>query len=128
MLYGILANIIVLVHLGWILFLITGACWGRKQIAVMIVHVAGLLFAVVMQIFGWLCPLTHLEVWLRGKQGGIASYPGSFIAHYAEKFVYMEVTPVIIFILTLALVITNAWIYGRAFRKSGHWTSDGRHG
>jgi hypothetical protein len=116
MLYGILAGIVVVRHLLWIIFLLTGARWGRKFFPVKAVHLAGLGFAVVSQVFGWFCPLTHLEAWLKELQGQ-AAYPGSFIAHYAEKLVYMSVPPFAVFILTLALVLVNVSIYAGASKK-----------
>ncbi len=87
---------------------------------VMAIHGAGLVFAIVSQIFGWYCPLTHLEVWLAEKQGAARAYPGSFIAHYAEKLVYIDVPPALIFVLTLILITANAWIYGRRISKALH--------
>jgi hypothetical protein len=119
MLYRVLADIVVFAHLLWILFLIAGAYWGRRHRAVMMIHGAGLVFAVVSQAFGWYCPLTHLEVWLMEKQNAAQAYPGSFIAHYAERLVYIEVAPAIIFVLTLVLVGVNVWVYRRAFKKAG---------
>lgn len=118
MLYGILADMAVVMHLLWIIFLLTGACWGRKFFRVKLVHVAGLGFALVSQVFGWYCPLTHLEVWLRELHGQ-ASYSGSFIAYYAGKMIYIEVTPFVIFILTIALILINAAVYVRASRRRG---------
>ena len=120
MLYRVLADIVVVTHLLWILFLIAGAYWGRKSRAVMVVHGAGLAFAVVSQIFGWYCPLTHLEIWLLAKQDTALVYPGSFLAHYAEKLVYINVAPAVIFEFTLVLVGVTIWIYWRAFREGGH--------
>lgn len=120
MLYRVLADIVVVTHLLWILFLIAGAYWGRKSRAVMVVHGAGLAFAVVSQIFGWYCPLTHLEVRLAAKHNTALAYPGSFLAHYAEKLVYINVAPAIIFVFTLVLVGVTVWIYWRAFKKTGH--------
>ncbi len=117
MFYGILADTVVLVHLLWILFLIVGAHWGRKHRPVMVVHGVGLVFAVVSQVFGWYCPLTHLEVWLRKRQNSAQAYHGSFIAHYAEKLVYIDVSPGIILALTLVLVGLTVRIYGRAFKR-----------
>ena len=56
MLYRVLADIVVLVHLLWILFLIGGAYWGRKNGVVMLVQGAGFVFAVTSQIFGLVLP------------------------------------------------------------------------
>ncbi len=117
MIYGMAADAVVCIHLGWIVFLITGAYWGRKNRAVMAIHAAGLFFAVISQVFGWYCPLTDLEVWLREKQNPLAAYPGSFIAHYAEKLVYLEVPPLIVFSLTLAIAAFTTLIYLKALTK-----------
>ena len=114
MLYRVLADIVVIVHLLWVLFLITGAYWGGKHRAVMIVHGSGMLFAVVIQLFGWYCPLTHLEAWLMVKQGA-SSYPGSFIGHYAYRLVYIDVPPSMITFLTILLAVATAWAYRTAF-------------
>ncbi len=116
MCYHILADIVVVVHLFWILFLILGALWGRKYRLVMLAHGAGLLFAVVSQVVGWYCPLTILEAWLRAQQNAAHDYTGSFIAHYAQKCVYLDISPALIFALTLILVGINGWVYRRALK------------
>jgi hypothetical protein len=117
MLYGVFADIVVLIHFLWIIFLIAGAYWGRKFPRVRIVHITGLGFAIVSQVFGWYCPLTHLEVWLREQHDPTQAYPGSFIAYYAEQLVYITVTPKIIFFLTIVLIGINILIYVKAFRE-----------
>lgn len=122
MLYGILADIVISVHLLWILFLIAGAYWGREHRPVMWFHGGGLAFAMISQVFGWYCPLTHLEVWLREKQNILLTYPGSFISHYTEKLIYVEMSGAIIFALTLVLIGINAWIYWKAYWKGNHPT------
>jgi hypothetical protein len=64
-----------------------------------------------MQIFGWYCPLTYLEVWLRSKHDPRWVYAGSFIIHYVEKIVYLELTRMLIVIGTVMLVGFNLWFY-----------------
>jgi Protein of Unknown function (DUF2784) len=118
MIYGIFADVVIIVHLFWILFLIAGAYWGSRYRPVMIIHGAGLIFALVSQRAGWNCPLTVLEVWLREKHNTAQAYPGSFIAHYAEKLVYIDLSPGIVFALTLALVGATLWTYWRVFRRT----------
>jgi len=108
------ADFVVLIHFLWILFLIFGAFVGRKHRALKIFHIAGLGFAVVMQIFGWYCPLTHLEIWLRKRHDPSLAQHGSFIIHYVEKIVYIELSLAIIFVLTLILVVVNGYIYFRS--------------
>jgi len=111
MFYESAADFVVLIHFLWIVFLIFGAFVGKRHPIVKSVHISGLVFSVIMQIFGWYCPLTHLEVWLRQKQNPLLSYKGSFIIHYIEKIVYLELSPVIIFVLTVVLVSVSAYVY-----------------
>lgn len=116
MFYRILADITVLIHFLWIIFLFLGAFWGIKNKAVKIFHIFGLIFAFVIQIFGWYCPLTHLEVWLRSKHNPALSYTGSFIIHYVEKIVYIELSRSLVLIFTIFLCGFNAWYYLRRKR------------
>lgn len=111
MVYRILADLVVLVHFLWILFLISGAFLGRKYRLIKYFHIGGLGFAFLIQIFGWYCPLTHLEIWLRSKHSPSLTYTGSFIIHYVEKIVYIELQSWIIFILTLIITGISFLIY-----------------
>jgi len=113
MLYKLLADAFVFIHFLWIVFLFLGALWGRKSRIVKIFHLSGLAFALIIQIFGWFCPLTHLEFWLRGKHNPDLTYTGSFIIYYVEKIIYIEISPTIILIVTLLLGGLNVWIYLR---------------
>lgn len=113
MIYKLLADAVVLLHLGWIIFLFVGAVWGRKCKAVRIVHLGGLAFALISEIFDWICPSTHLEVWLRAKSGPALTYTGSFIVHYVEELIYIDVSRTAILICTVILAAFNIWMYCR---------------
>ena len=113
MLYKILADIVVLIHFLWILFLFFGAFWGIKNKGVKIFHLSGLAFAFIIQIFDCYCPLTHLEVWLRSKHFSTLTYVGSFIIHYVEKIVYIEISRLVVLMFTILLCGLNAWLYLR---------------
>jgi len=111
--YKILADIIVIIHFLWIVFLIFGVFLGVRYKAVKVFHIAGLAFAFIIQIFDWYCPLTHVEIWLRAKHNPDLAYAGSFIVHYVEKLIYIELPRYAIFILTIILCGFNAWMYRR---------------
>jgi hypothetical protein len=111
MFYKILADFVVLVHFCWIIFLLTGVLLGRRYRTIRIFHIPGLLLAVFLQIFGWYCPLTYLEIWLREKQDPSIMYKVSFIIHYVEKVVYINLTRETVFVLTLILVSVSAYMY-----------------
>ena len=111
MIFKILADIVVLTHFLWILFLFFGAFLGRRNKALKIFHLSGLFFALLIQIFDWYCPLTHLEVWLRSKHDPGLIYAGSFIVYYVERFVYIGLSRLFIFGFTIFLFGFNVWFY-----------------
>jgi len=111
MIYKILADSVVLIHFLWIIFLFFGALWGVKNRIVKIFHIVGLAFAFLIQIVDWYCPLTHLEVWLRSKHDSALAYTGSFVIHYVERIVYIEISRHWVLLLTLFLCSFNAWCY-----------------
>jgi len=115
--YKVLADIVVLIHFLWIIFLFLGALWGIKNRAVKIFHLSGLAFAFIIQVFGWYCPLTYLEVWLRSGHDPSLTYTGSFIVHYVERIVYIELSRYLIFVLTLVLGGLNLWLYSKKKRS-----------
>lgn len=114
MLFRIAADATVILHLFWILFLIFGAWPGRRIAWVRWTHLGGLAFSLLMQVFSWDCPLTDLELWLRSRSGGTDDYAGSFIAHYAERWVYMEVPAGWLLAGTIGVAAASFWIYRRA--------------
>jgi hypothetical protein len=111
MIYKILADGVVVIHFLWIVFLFIGAIWGIKNKAVKIFHLLGLVFAFIIQILDWYCPLTHLEVWLRLKHTSSLTYTGSFIIHYVERIVYIELSHFLVLLFTIFLCGLNLWIY-----------------
>lgn len=111
--YTILADITVVLHFLWILFLVFGVFIGIRNRGIKIIHISGLVFALVLQIFSWYCPFTYLEIWLREQHDPASSYSGSFIIHYVEEIVYFEVSRTLLFTVTILISALNAWIYGR---------------
>lgn len=114
MVYKVLADLVVVVHFLWIVFLGFGAFAGFRWKAARILHQAGLAFALLIGLFGWYCPLTHIEVWLRRLHDPELQYGGSFIVHYVEKIVYPEIPPGAVLLLTGLAVLINGIIYLRA--------------
>lgn len=115
MIYLLFAEIVFIIHFLWIIFLVFGCIWGRKYKIIKTIHISGLLFAVILQLFGWYCPLTYLESWLRTKYSSAYMPADSFIIYYLEKIIYLDISPNIIFILTIALLIITFFIYFRSW-------------
>ena len=105
------ADFLVVIHLLWIVFLIGGAMIGRWIVWVKWLHVGALTFSLLLQVFRWICPLTFLEVWLRRRADPSGGYPGDFLAHYAERLVYLPVPPDAVLLATVFIVGLSAWAY-----------------
>ena len=117
MVYRLLADLAVLIHFMWILFLVFGAIWGRKYLAVRVIHLAGLGFAFVLHLFSLICPLTHVEVFFRGLGDPRAAYGSSFIIHYVDRLIYIALPPAFLLILTAALCAFNLVVYLWRYRR-----------
>jgi len=55
-------------------------------------------------------------VWLRSRHDLALTYAGSFIVHYVERIVYIELSRTLILVLTLMLCGLNMWLYLRKRR------------
>ncbi len=117
MLYKLLSDVVVAAHFLWILFLIFGAFWGVRRRWVKCIHLIALAFALVINIFGLLCPLTYLEVWADSRHDPSVTYTGSFISHYLEELIYLAVPGWALLSLTIFLCAFNGWYYIRG----GNW-------
>jgi polyferredoxin len=111
MLFRLAADAVVIVHLLWIVFLVLGAWPGRRVAWVKWLHGGALTFSILLQLCGWVCPLTHLEVWLRARADSGGGYTGDFLAHYAEQLVYLTVPPHIVLLATLVIIGLSIWAY-----------------
>lgn len=113
-----LAEAVVLLHFLWIVFLIFGALAGHYLRWVKFLHLGALAYSLLLQGFGWVCPLTTLEVWLRRGQAPASGYGGGFIQHYVGKIVYLDVPPGYILLGTLCVAAFSAWVYLRPEKNS----------
>jgi len=115
--YNILADLMVVTHFLWILFLFFGALWGVRHKTVRLLHLLGLALAFYIQLSGKYCPLTLLELYFRSKYRSSPNYGGSFIIYYLEKIVYLQVPQFLILIATVLLCGFNLFIYLRYWRN-----------
>lgn len=111
MAWTIAADVVVAAHLLWILFLMLGALVGRTVAWVKWLHLGALAFSVALQVFGWICPLTRLEVWLRNHSALDQGYAGDFLAHYAQTLVYLAVPAPVVLAATLVIVAASYYAY-----------------
>jgi hypothetical protein len=116
MLYRLFADIVVCLHLAFIVFVVTGALLALKWRRIAWVHIPSAVWGMLTEFFGLWCPLTPMENWLRLNGGG-ARYEASFIEHYIMPIIYpTELTRGLqIAFGALVLVINGAvyWTLGR---------------
>ena len=87
MIYRLLADLVVLVHLAFIVFVAVGAFLAWRWPQLVWAHIPVVVWAVAIVAIGFTCPLTPLEKLLRRRAGGEA-YDEGFIDHYLEGVVY----------------------------------------
>ena len=116
---SIAANALLLIHLGFVLFVALGGLLVLKWRRAAWVHLPCAAWGVLIEFTGWICPLTPLENHFR-RLAGEAGYDGGFLQHYVWPVLYpggltrgMQVA------LGLAVLALNLYIYWGAFRKVG---------
>jgi hypothetical protein len=111
MAYRILADLVLVLHLGFIVFVMAGGFLVLWRRGVAWIHVPAVAWAVLIEFMGWLCPLTPLEIWAR-TQAGETGYSGGFVEHYLLPVVYpASLTREVQIALGAGVLLANALIY-----------------
>ena len=115
MIAGLSADAVVLLHLGFILFVALGGFLVLRWRRVAWAHLPAAIWGTLIELTGWICPLTPLENRLRAAAGDPA-YTGGFIDRYIMPIVYppglsrsMQV------VIGCAVIGFNLLIYGLVF-------------
>jgi len=82
-----LADLVLVLHFAFVLFVVLGGLLVVRWPGLAWVHVPVALYGALIEFVGFVCPLTPLEVWLR-RRGGEAGYEGGFIEHYVTAALY----------------------------------------
>ena len=120
--YQLLADLVLSVHFAIVLFVvgglvvivvgslrgwrIAGALWFR------LAHLAAIAIVVAQAWLGVVCPLTTLEMWLRGRSRD-STYSGSFIEHWVQRLMYFDAPPWAFAVAysLFGLVVLETWWY-----------------
>lgn len=87
MVYGILADAVVVLHFIFILFVVFGALLTLRWLWTPFIHLPAVIWGAYIEFQSIVCPLTPLEVHLR-ELAGQAGYSGSFIENYLLPLIY----------------------------------------
>ncbi len=118
MLYRLAAELTVLLHFCFILFVIFGALVAWKRPLLKYLHWAALAYGLLVEIFYWYCPLTVLEQYFREK-GGLAGYERSFLTYYLERLIYWDVPRWVLIAAAAVVVASNVGFYLHVARRRG---------
>jgi hypothetical protein len=117
MFYAMLADAVLLVHLGFIGFVVAGGLLLHRWPWLPGLHGPAVLWGIGIEFSGGVCPLTPLENRLR-VLGGEAGYAGGFIDHYLVPIIYPDgLTREVQVLLGLGLGLLNLVVYMRWWRR-----------
>ncbi|MCW5799098.1 MAG: conserved membrane protein of unknown function [Nitrospira sp.] len=118
--YGIGADVVLLLHLGFVLFVIGGGLLLVKWRRLVWGHLPAVVWGALVEFAGWICPLTPLENRLRGLAGESAA-EADFIGRYLPPLLYPPaLTREIQILLGMVVLLVNLALYWWVFfRLSG---------
>ena len=87
MIYRLLAALVLALHALLVVFIVLGGLLALRWHRVTLVHIPCALWGAWVELAGWICPLTPLEVALR-QQAGEVGYACGFLEHYLVPILY----------------------------------------
>ncbi len=117
MIHSLLADLVVLVHLVFILFAIAGGLLVLRWPRVAWLHLPAVIWGIYLEATGRTCPLTPLENRLR-RSAGSSGYEGGFVEHHLLPVIYpVALTSdtqlflaALLFLVNLALYAVACWL------------------
>jgi len=112
MLDAIAADAVLIVHFAFVAFVVAGGALVLRWPRLAWLHVPAVFWGTLVELTGWVCPLTPLENALR-RAAGEPGYGGDFVQHYLVPLLYPEgLTRGMQSLLALAVIAANALFYG----------------
>jgi hypothetical protein len=114
--YALLADLVLLLHAAFIAFVLLGGLLVLRWRPLVWLHVPAVVWGILIEVQGWLCPLTPLENRLR-QAAGTQGYDAGFIEHYLAPLIYPAgLTPAIQLVLAALVFLINVMIYALLWR------------
>jgi hypothetical protein len=112
-----LADLVLVLHLAFILFVVAGGLLALRWAWVPLVHLPAAAWGVFVELSGGICPLTPLENMLHHAAGS-AGYTGGFIEYYLLPLIYPAgLTRAVQLGLAGFVVLANALVYLLVWRS-----------
>lgn len=109
MAYRLLADVTVVVHLAFLLYVTFGGFLAWRWPRTLVLHVVAVVWGFATVLVGFDCPLTDLETWARRRAGIAGLPPSGFIDHYLTGVIYPE-SAVGLVRAAVAVTIVVSWL------------------
>ena len=112
-----LADLVLVLHLAFIVFVVAGGLLALRWRWAPLVHLPAALWGVFVEVSGGICPLTPIENALR-HAAGVAGYSGGFIEHYLTPTIYpVALTHPVQLLLAGLVVLANVLMYSFVWQR-----------
>ena len=112
------ADLVVLLHFAFVVFVVCGGFLVLRWPRLAWLHLPAAVWGVLIELCGWVCPLTPLEQYLR-RLASRPPYAGGFVEHYILPILYpAELTRSLQLGMGAAVLLLNGVIYVLVYR---HW-------
>ena len=116
--YEFAANLTLIVHFAFIIFVVFGALLFIVSTKIIYLHVPALIWGIYIEITHSVCPLTYLENWFLQK-ANLTTYSEGFIQNYLVPIVYPKhLTDNLQIYFAIVLIVANMIMYGLIISKS----------
>ena len=116
--YELAADVTLIVHFAFIIFVVFGALLFFVSTKIIYVHVPALIWGIYIELTHSVCPLTYLENWFLQK-ANLTTYSEGFIQNYLVPIVYPKnLTEDLQTYSAIALIVANMIMYGLIISKS----------
>ena len=117
MLYRFLADLVVVLHVGFVLFVVLGGLFALRWPRAAWFHLPAAVWGAGIEFVHGICPLTPLENHLRHLGGG-AGYSGGFVEHYVLPVLYPAgLDQDLQLAIGIFVVILNVTVYAIVWRR-----------
>ena len=111
-----MADLVLTIHLLWILWVIFGAFCTRGRVLLTAFHILSLVWGIVVELSPLPCPLTLAEQFFEGIAGAEA-YRGAFLPHLLDRLVYPDLPEALLVAVGVAVCVANLGVYVWRFWK-----------
>ena len=112
-----LANLIIVFHFLFIVFVLLGGLLLLRWPRLIYVHLPAIAWGFLVELNGWICPLTPWENHFRQLAGKLV-YEGDFIGEYLIPLIYpLKLTREMQYLFAAVVMLINVTLYLILWRR-----------